>query len=172
MAYTKGKISIPNVTGNIVITVTAVEMAKENLLTMNDGKINKRFNATDTESNINGYFITDYFAYSGGGLRIVKGNTNIGNLGTTNYGNCRIGFYGANKTFISAAYIGRSDGNVITGFNTDGDDLVREDLTTYKGVSDWISVKFIRMTLALNNAASAIASVDAVLNSGMKIYAE
>ena len=170
--YSGGTINIPSVTGNIVITATAVETAKENLLTMNDGKINKRFNATDTESSVNGYFVTDYFAYSGGGLRIVKGNTNMGSLGTTNYANCRIGFYDANKTFISAAYIGRSDGSVTTGFNTDGDDLVRADLTTYAGVSDWSAVKFIRMTLALNNAASAIASVDAVLNSGMKIYAE
>ena len=170
--YSGGIINIPSVTGNIVITATAVETAKENLLTMNDGKINKRFNATNTESAKNGYFITDYFAYSGGGLRIVKGNTNIGSLGTTNYAECRIGFYDANKTFISAAYIGRSDGNVTTGFPADGDDLVRADLTTFAAVSDWSAVKFIRMTLALNNAASAIASVDAVLNSGIKIYAE
>lgn len=170
--YSGGTINIPSVTGNIVITATAVETMKENLLTMNNGKINKRFNGTNTESDINGYFVTDYFAYSGGGLRIVKGNTNMGSLGSTNYGNCRIGFYDANKTFISAAYIGRSDGSVTTGFNTDGDDLVRADLTTYTGVSDWNAVKFIRMTLALNNASRAIASVDAVLNSGMKIYAE
>ena len=170
--YSGGTINIPSVTGNIVITATAVETAKENLLTMNGGKINKRFNATNTESSINGYFVTDYFAYSGGGLRIVNGNTNMGSLGTTNYSNCRIGFYDANKTFISAAYIGRSDGEVTSGFPADGDDLVDADLTTYAGISDWSAVKFIRMTLALNNAASAIASVDAVLNSGMKIYAE
>lgn len=171
-AYSDGKISIQNVTGDIVITATATEVVRENLLTMNDGKINKRFNATNTESDINGYFITDYFAYSGGGLRIVKGNTNMGSLGTTNYANCRIGFYDANKTFISAAYIGRSDGSTTIGFPADGDDLVRTDLTTFTVVSDWSAVKFIRMTLALNNAASAIASVDAVLNSGMEIYAE
>ena len=170
--YSGGTINIPSVTGNIVITATAVETAKENLLTMNDGKINKRFNATNTESGMNGYFVTDYFAYSGGGLRIVNGNTNMGSIGSTNYGNCRIGFYDANKTFISAAYIGRSDGEVTIGFPADGDDLVRADPTTYTGVSDWSAVKFIRMTLALNSAASAIASVDAVLNSGMKIYAE
>ena len=147
-------------------------IGRENLLTMNDGKINKRFNVSNTESAKNGYFITDYFAYSGGGLRIVKGNTNIGSLGTTNYAECRIGFYDSNKTFISAAYIGRSDGSVTIGFNTDGEDLVRADLTTFTAVSDWSAVKFIRMTLALNNAASAIESVDAVLNSGMEIYAE
>ena len=172
--YSGGTINIPSVTGNIVITATAVETAKENLLTMNDGKINKRFNATNTESGMNGYFITDYFAYSGGGLRIVKGYSSMsGLLAASNYfGNARIGMYDANKTFIAAGYIGSKDASAQMGFNIDGDDLVRADLTTYTGVSDWSAVKFIRMTLALNSAASAIASVDAVLNSGMKIYAE
>lgn len=171
--YSGGTINIPSVLGNIVITATAVESAKEDLLTMNDGLINKRFNATDTVSNATGHFVTDHFAYSGGGLRIVKGNLNIGSLGTTNYGNCRIGFYDANKTFIAAAYIAHNDASNYMGFTTDGDDLVRADLTTYTGVSDWSeAVKFIRMTLALNNAASAIGSVSDVLNSGMKIYAE
>lgn len=172
--YSGGIINIPSVTGNIVITATAVESVKENLLTMNDGLINKRFNATNTVSNVKGYFITDYFAYSGGGLRIVKGNINMGSLGTTNYGNCRIGFYDANKTFIDAAYIGRNDGtgtNKYLGFIADGDDLVDADLATYTGIADWSAVKFIRMTLALNNETT-IASVDEVLNSGMKIYAE
>ena len=174
--YSGGTINIPSVTGNIVITATAVKTAKENLLTMNDGKINKRFNVTNTESNMNGYFVTDYFSYSGGGLRIVNGNINMGSLGSSSsYGNCRIGFFDANKTLISTAYIGRNDGtgaNNYVGFPADGDDLVDADLTTYTGISDWSAVKFIRMTLALNNAANAIASVDAVLNSGMKIYAE
>jgi hypothetical protein len=139
---------------------------------MNHGEINKRFNGTNTESKANGYFFTDYFAYSGGGLRIVKGSVNMASLGTSNYGNCRIGFYDANKTFITAAYIGAHEGTATMGFTTDGEDLVRTDLTTYTSVSDWSTVKYIRTTLALNNAASAINSVDEVLNSGMKIYAE
>ena len=171
--YSGGTINIPSVTGNIVITATAVSTAKENLLTMNDGKINKRFNATNTESTVNGYFITDYFANSGGGLRIVKGNTNMGSIGSTNYGNCRVGLYDANKTFIAAAYAGRNDASGYMGFTADGDDLVCANLSASAAfTTDWSAVKFIRMTLALNNAASAIASVDAVLNSGMKIYAE
>ena len=171
--YSGGTINIPSVTGNIVITATAVETAKENLLTMNDGKINKRFNATNTESTVNGYFITDYFEYSDGGLRIVKGNTNMGSIGSTNYGNCRVGLYDANKTFIAAAYAGRNDASGYMGFTADGDDLVCANLSASAAfTTDWSAVKFIRMTLALNNAASAIASVDAVLNSGMKIYVE
>lgn len=175
-AYADGTVSIPSVTGNIVITATATEIVRENLLTMNDGKINKRFNATNTESSVNGYFITDYFAYSGGGLRIVKGYSNASGLYKSNhYENCRIGFYDANKTFITAGYIANTDsagsGNYV-GFEKDGDDWVRSNFTSFTGVSDWSAVKFIRLTLALNNAASAIGSVDDVLNSGMKIYAE
>ena len=172
--YSGGTINIPSVTGNIVITATAVSTAKENLLTMNDGKINKRFNATNTESTVNGYFITDYFAYSGGGLRIVKGNTNMGSLGSSSgYGNCRFGLYDANKTFVAAAYMGRKDASGYIGFTADGDDLVCANLSASAAFTiDWSAVKFIRLTLALNNAASAIASVDAVLNSGMKIYVE
>lgn len=172
-AYADGTVSIPSVTGNIVIVATATEIVRENLLTMNDGKINKRFNATNAESVASGHFITDYFAYSGGGLRIVKGYSNMsGTLSGTHYGNARIGMYDGNKTFIAAAYIGTNDGSLTMGFTTDGDDLVRDDLATYTAVSDWSAVKYIRMTLMLNNAASAIGSVDDVLNSGMKIYAE
>lgn len=177
-AYADGTVSIPSVTGNIVITATATEIVRENLMTMNDGKINKRFNATNAESNINGYFVTDYFAYSGGGLRIVKGNANIGSLGTTSgYGNCRIGLYDSNKTFIAAAYIARNDGQSggmgYMGFAADGDDLVCANLAASAAFSvDWSTVKYIRLTLALNNAASAIGSVADVTNSGMKIYAE
>lgn len=171
--YSNGTINIPSVTGNIIIAATATEIVRENLLTMNDGKINKRFNATNTEYSANGYFITDFFAYSGGGLRIVKGYSNMsGKLSGTIYGDARIGMYDGNKTFIKAAYIATADGGTTMGFATDGEDLVDADLATYTGIADWSAVKFIRMTLALNNAASAIGSVDDVLNSGMKIYAE
>lgn len=172
--YSNGTINIPSVTGNIVITATATEIVRENLLTMNDGKINKRFNASNTESNANGYFITDFFAYSGGGLRIVKGNTNIGSISASaNYGNCRIGLYDASKTFIKSAYISHSEDAGYMAFTVDGDDFVCANLAASAAFSvDWSTVKHIRMTLALNNAASAIGSVSDVLNSGMKIYAE
>lgn len=39
MAYSKGKISIPNVTGNIVITVTTSEQAPSNLFDKNDANV-------------------------------------------------------------------------------------------------------------------------------------
>lgn len=156
--------------GNLI---TGTYGAASNLLTMNDGLINKRFNSSGAVSGVNGFFITDYFAYSGGGLRIVKGYSNAsGLLSSNHYGNCRIAMYDANNTFIASAYIGVNDASSYMGFTTDGDDLVKSDLSAYTYVSDWSAVKYIRMTLALNNAASAISSVDAVLNSGIAIYAE
>lgn len=155
-----------------VIRTFTYEPVDPNLLTMNDGLINKRFNGSGALSNMSGYFVTDFFEYSGsGGLRIVKGNTNMGSLGSTNLANCRLAVYNASKTFINAMYISKTEGTDYLQFATEGDDLVRYDLTTEKDVSDWSAVKYIRMTLALDNASSAIASVDDVLNSGLKIYA-
>lgn len=181
--YSNGTINIPSVTGNIVITATAVETAKENLLTMNDGLINKRLNSSATAVNMNGYFITDYFNFnyaSARGLRIVEGVTNIGNLGTNAYGNCKLMCYDSNKALIGHWYISRRHAGSESQFTVDGDNLVKSDLASNKGASegsladitDWTTVKYIRLGLALNNAASAIGSVADVLNSGIKIYAE
>ena len=55
----------------------------------------------------------------------------------------------------------------------DASEEEEQDLSASAAFStDWSAVKYIRLTLALNNAASAIGSVSDVLNSGMKIYAE
>ncbi|MBQ1375320.1 MAG: hypothetical protein IIY69_03450, partial [Clostridia bacterium] len=62
-----------------------------------------------------------------------------------------------------------------TQFAVDGNDLVASDLAENYSTAatiTWANVKYIRLTLALNNAASAISSVSDVLNSGIKIYAE
>ena len=176
--YSGGTINIPSVTGNIVITATAVETAKENLLTMEDGLINKRLNTSGAAADANGYFITDYFAfdYAGAhGLRIVDGVANISGLGTSAYGECKVWCYDASKAVLAKWYISRLASSGESLFSADGDDFVKADLAAGHGtpdISDWSAVKYIRLVLALNNAASAIASVDAVLNSGMKIYAE
>lgn len=168
--YADGAIRIPSVTGNIIITATATAIVRENLLTMDDGKINKRFNATNTESSANGYFVTDFFA-APTGFRIVKGYSNASGLaGSNHYGNCRIGLYDQNKSLIKAAYISDSDAAGYIAFAKDGDDWVRAPLSPHPDISDWSAIKYIRLTLALNNAASAIGAVADVLSSGIKIY--
>lgn len=183
--YSEGEINIPNVTGNIVITITAGQQARENLLTMNDGLINYRIptNGTPTTGSATGYFITDYFEFNYSnttGLRIVKGNTNMGSLSSTGmYGSTKIALYDANKALLAQWYIAHSVNNSASVFTVDGDDLVKSDIATAIGSpvsgttpSDWSTVKYIRLGLTLDNASQAISSVSDVLNSGMEIYAE
>lgn len=176
--YSGGTINIPSVTGNIIITATAQQTARENLLTMNDGNINKRMSSAGL-SNANGYFTTDYFAFdyaTNTGIRIVDVYSQISELLANNrYSECKIEINDASKTRINNSYISQRRVSGETKFDTDNNDLVVTDLATNysSGVTvDWTTVKFIRLTLALNNASAAISSVDDVLNSGIKIYVE
>lgn len=181
--YANGAINIPIVTGNIVITATATAIVRENLLTMNDGKINIRLNSSGQEKTQNGYFVTDYFAFdyaAATGLRIVDGYLNNSTQGTNAYGTCFIACYNASKDLIGLWYMSRRNAATETLMTVDGNDFVKADLDADHGascnsiaaISDWSTVKFIRLSLALNNAAAAIGSVSDVTGSGMKIYAE
>lgn len=67
--YSDGTISIPNVTGNIVITVTAVEIVRENLFNESEATLNARIR------NVGGIG-TDVIG------RVVTGPINIENLST------------------------------------------------------------------------------------------
>ena len=85
--YSKGKIAIPNVTGDIVITITAVPQAQENSfpskffetdgVTLYNGKGYKsewRFNSTDAEvSASSGDSITGYLDITGHNKVTVSG---------------------------------------------------------------------------------------------------
>jgi hypothetical protein len=176
--YSNGTINIPSVTGNIVITATATEIVRENLLKMNDGNINKRLNSSGVTTGT-GFFTTDHFPFdyaAATGIRIADVYTQISGLGTTaNYDSCRIELCDSTKTRINFSYISRIKVKDNTLFSVDGNDLVAADLAENYSTSatiTWANVKYIRLTLALNNAAAAIGSVADVLNSGIKIYAE
>ena len=177
-AVSSGNISIASVTGNVIITATATAIVRENLLTMNDGNINKRLNSSGITTG-SGYFTTDHFPFdyaAATGIRIVDVLSQISGLGTTaNYDNCRVELCDSTKTRINFSYISRIKGSGNTQFAVDGNDLVASDLAENYSTAatiTWANVKYIRLTLALNNAASAISSVSDVLNSGIKIYAE
>ena len=85
--YNKGKIAIPNVTGDIVITITAVQQAQENAfpskfydtdgVTLYDGKGYKsgwRFNSKDVETSAqSGDSITGYLDITGYNKVTVSG---------------------------------------------------------------------------------------------------
>lgn len=85
--YNKGKIAIPNVTGDIVITITAVQQAQENAfpskfydtdgVTLYDGlgyKSNRRFNSSGVETiATSGDSITGYLDITGHNKVTVSG---------------------------------------------------------------------------------------------------
>lgn len=185
--YSDGRISIPSVNGNIVITVSATAAAKENLLKMDNGLINMRIptNGTPTTGSADGYFITDYFPFDyneNTGIRIVNGNTHMGSLSSSGaYGQCKFAIYDSGKNLICQWCIAHNGtNNTLSYFAVDGNDLVKSDIADENGTcitggtipSDWSTVKFIRLGLALNNAATVVYSVSDVLNSGLAIYAE
>lgn len=108
--YNKGKIAIPNVTGDIVITITAVPQAQENAfpskfydtdgVTLYDGKGYKsgfRFNSSNEEvSAPAGNSITGYLDITGYNKVTVSGAV----LSETNGGNKYV-FYDASHNLIS-----------------------------------------------------------------------
>ena len=107
--YNKGKIAIPNVTGDIVITITAVPQAQENAfpskfydtdgVTLYNGlgyKTNYRFNSKNAEtSGASGDSITGYLDITGHNKVTVSGAV----LSETN-GGLKCVFYDANHTAI------------------------------------------------------------------------
>ena len=113
--YNKGKIAIPNVTGNIVITITAVQQAQENAfpskfydtdgVTLYDGKGYKsgwRFNSKDVEVSAgSGDSITGYLDITGHNKVTVSGAV----LSETAGGNKCV-YYDANHTVISGGAYG------------------------------------------------------------------
>ena len=108
--YTKGKIAIPQVTGDIVITITAVQQAQENVfpskfydtdgVTLYNGsgyKTSYRFNSSNVETSAPaGNSITGYLDITGHNKVTVSGAV----LSETNGGNKCV-FYDATHTAIS-----------------------------------------------------------------------
>lgn len=113
--YNKGKIAIPNVTGNIVITITAVLQAQENAfpskfydtdgITLYNGlgyKTNYRFNSSNVETvATSGDSITGYLDITGYNKVTVSGAV----LSQTSGGNKCV-FYDASHTVISGDLFG------------------------------------------------------------------
>lgn len=113
--YNKGKIAIPNVTGNIVITITAVPQAQENAfpskfydtdgVTLYNGlgyKSGQRFNSADEETAANaGDSITGYLDITGHNKVTVSGAV----LSQTNGGHKYV-FYDASHNLISGSGFG------------------------------------------------------------------
>lgn len=124
--YNKGKIAIPNVTGDIVITITAVQQAQENSfpskfydtdgVTLYNGKGYKsgfRFNsASDETSGTSNDSITGYLDITGHNKVTVSGAV----LSATTGGHKYV-FYDSNHTVISGSGYGIAPNGV---FSKDG----------------------------------------------------
>lgn len=107
MAYSKAVIAIPNVTGDIAITVTTVEKKVTNLFDASKATLNTRFTSSSTASQ-NGVFITDYIDAVAGDVIYVK--PAFAYDSATNYD--KVNCYNSDSdTKIGAKVLSNSEGN-------------------------------------------------------------
>lgn len=133
--YNKGKIAIPNVTGDIVITITAVQQAQENAfpskfydtdgVTLYDGKGYKsgfRFNSQGAETSAGSSdSITGYLDITGHNKVTVSGAV----LSATS-GGFKCVFYDSNHTLIDGDAFGVAPNGVFSKGGT-GDFTIPEN---------------------------------------------
>lgn len=98
--YAGGKIAIPQVTGDISITISAVEAKQVNLFDKSACTINKRFSGGTNEVAASGYYISNYMP-----VDITKNPCTATWMGAINNTTDKIVFYDANKTALGFAYI-------------------------------------------------------------------
>jgi len=100
--YSGGTISIPNVTGNIVITVTTSAVVRENLFVAADAKLNCRIaNTGDLRTGVNGRFICNMIDITNLSTLEIEGVTQVadpdGNF-------VRLGLY-TNETLAKESFV-------------------------------------------------------------------
>lgn len=98
--YAGGKIAIPQVTGDISITISAVEAKQVNLFDKSACTINKRFSGGTNEVAASGYYISNYMP-----VDITKNPCTATWMGAINNTTDKITFYDENKTALGYAYI-------------------------------------------------------------------
>jgi len=136
--YSNGTIAIPSVTGNVIISVTAVPQGAVNLYTGQNPELNKRITSSGVEG-LNGAFITDFMeADCSNGCVLLRFSPMNPKTGTTNsypYVE-RFAFYSSNSpdsTPIGRAYGGSPDGTSegYTAYTVDGSDVVYKIGSSY-----------------------------------------
>lgn len=133
--YSNGKIAIPNVTGDIVITATAVESAQRqyvNKMVVQESNLNKRF-TTSSISDEDGVFITDPIEvdFTEKCPVVIKGVASAWAGLTNNYGNSKVVFLDDSKSYVgNRPYIGDMDVVSIWKCLASGTDYIG-DLTTH-----------------------------------------
>lgn len=100
--YSDGSISIPNVTGNIVITVTTSAVVRENLFVAADANMNCRIaNTGDLRTGVNGRFICNMIDITNLSTLEIEGITQVADPDETYV---RLGLY-KNSTLAQASFV-------------------------------------------------------------------
>ena len=100
--YSDGSISIPNVTGNIVITVTTSAVVRENLFVAADANLNCRIaNTGDLRTGVNGRFICNMIDITNLSTLEIEGVTQVADP-DGNY--VRLGLY-TSGTLAAASFV-------------------------------------------------------------------
>ncbi len=161
--YKDGTIAIPSVTGNITITVTAVESATVNLFDKATSTINMRYSGGANEVAANGYYISNY-------LPVTAGQT-VTLTGVVNSTADKICFYDANKSALGFAYIYTSKvssgSNAATLFSGDATNGYTNTIGyTWTGTADaaaasyYAQIAYVRINQKVST--SALTSTDEI----------
>ena len=167
MAYTKAKISIPNVTGDIVITATAVPSVPSytNLFIPGDAQVNKRFSSSGNISSSaeNGSVVVGSYIHVSSidkaktTYMYIKGAKAVDANHTSKYTYSVT--YDDNKTigYVSQYNTATATLNVDFEYETLGDNYGRFKLSNIRG---WSTAKYIRINLFVNTTSTAISASD------------
>ena len=115
-AYNGGAISIPAVTGNIVITIAAAEKVKVNLFNKDDPDVvlRGRFNSAGAAvAYTDGQLVTGYISAAVGDTFVIETDKSLKTNGYTGM----VSFYGTNKAYIHQS----AQGNAAVWTFTDSD---------------------------------------------------
>lgn len=109
--YSDGTISIPNVTGNIVITVTAVEIVRENLFDISGAHLNCRIaNVGDLRTGENGRFICNMIDITNLSALEINGVTQVADPDGVYV---RIGLY-SSSTLAGKSFVNKPGTNIMS----------------------------------------------------------
>ena len=135
--YSEGKIAIPNVTGDIVITATAVETVTEvNKMVVQESNLNKRISGTSIVSG-NGCFVAEPIAVDITKSCTVKFKGFAAKMGAlhsgsnANYGNSKVALLDSGKNILAVWYIGITTASNNWSCPINGDDCVGDLATIF-----------------------------------------
>ena len=162
--YAGGKIAIPQVTGDISITISAVEAKQVNLFDKSACTINKRFSGGTNEVAASGYYISNYMP-----VDITKNPCTATWMGAINNTTDKITFYDANKTALGYAYIYTSKvssgSNLATLFTGSADAGYANNIGyVWTGTGDaakasyYNQIAYVRINQKVSNSALTAAS--------------